>query len=66
MIMTQKLAESLMNNLVALAISANGGYPQGGMTKEQIGLVNNYARNKFLEIVSPWEEITGEMWEIVK
>ena len=60
MVMTEKLANQLMDSLACVAISANG-IPE---TEEQFEKVSEYARNTFLSILCAWEELKGEEWEI--
>lgn len=67
--MTFKCADELMTALACVAISANGGCPvdKNGdpcMTEEQLEMVNEYAKRKFVEICEEWEELTDEVWEI--
>ncbi len=63
--MTLKLANQLMDSLVCLAISANGGADYDHLpTDEQMALVTKYASNKLLEICAEWEVLKGEEWEI--
>lgn len=69
--MTNKLANELMDCLACVAISANGGVAtdENGdflMTEEQIQKVNEYARSTFVNILTEWEDFTGEKWEIEK
>jgi hypothetical protein len=69
MIMTNVLAESLLNDLACIAISANGGADvdedgEIAMSPESLELINTYARNKFAEICHEWEEFMGEKWQI--
>lgn len=60
MVMTEKLANQLMDSLACVAISANG-IPK---TEEQFEKVSEYARNTFMSILGAWEELKGEEWEI--
>jgi hypothetical protein len=67
--MTFKCADELMTALACVAISANGGCPvdengEPTMTAEQLEMVNEYAKRKFVEICEEWEELTDEEWEI--
>ena len=62
MVMTQKLANQLMDSLACVAVSANG-IPE---TEEQFERCSEYARNTFLSILGAWEELKGEEWEIEK
>lgn len=69
MIMTQELANELMNVLACVAISANGGVEtdENGeviVSPENLELINTYARNKFVEICNEWEEFMGEKWVV--
>ena len=58
--MTNKLANQLMDDLACVAISANG-IPE---TKEEFDKVTEYARNTFVNLLTEWEELKGEEWEI--
>lgn len=67
--MTNKLAKTLMDSLACVAISANGGVKtdEDGniiVTDEDLQTVAEYARKTFHEILTPWEELMGEEWEI--
>lgn len=67
--MTNKLANTLMDTLVCVAISANGGakVDEDGniiVTDEDFQQVIKYARKTFDEILTPWEKLMGEDWEI--
>ena len=69
MIMTNVLAEALLNDLACVAISANGGAEvdengEATVSPENLELINTYARNKFVEICNEWEELMGEKWTI--
>ena len=58
--MTNKLANQLMDDLACVIISANG-IPE---TKEEFDKVTEYARNTFVNLLTEWEELKGEEWEI--
>lgn len=67
--MTSKLANQLMDDLCCVAISANGGVPmdENGeccITDEQLEAAQGYARAIFVSLLSTWEELMGEEWEI--
>ena len=67
--MTSKLANTLMDCLACVAISANGGVEvdKNGnpiTTEEQMQKVSEYAQKTFVDILAPWEELMGEDWEI--
>ena len=69
MIMTNILAEALLNDLACVAISANGGAEvdengEATISPEHLELINTYARNKFVEICNEWEEFMHEKWVI--
>lgn len=69
MIMTNVLAEALLNDLACVAISANGGAEvdengEATISPENLELINTYARNKFVEICNEWEELMHEKWQI--
>lgn len=65
MIMTDKLANSLMDSLMRVAISALGGYPKDGLDVRTENIVNTYAQRKFCELLVEWEDIAEEEWEII-
>lgn len=58
--MTNKLANQLMDSFACVAISANG-IPE---TQEEFDKVTEYARNTFVNLLTEWEELKGEEWEI--
>lgn len=67
--MTSKLANQLMDDLCCVAISANGGVPtdENGeccITDEQLEMASTYAKATFLSLLSAWEKLMGEEWEI--
>lgn len=64
MIITDKLANRLMDDLLCVAISALGGYPEEGLSLETQKICSKWARTKFLELTDEWQDITGEEWEI--
>lgn len=69
LVMTEKLANQLMDTLTCVYISAMGGVPtdENGevcMTNEQFEAVELYARSKFCEILEEFEENLGEEWKI--
>ena len=67
MIMTEKLANQLIDDLVLVALSATGGVIQdsnGNFNQEQIDFACEYARQAFSEILEAWEEKTGKEWGI--
>lgn len=64
MIMTEKLADLLLEALIGVAISANGGVPKNGLSNVQHALVLTYAKDKFSQIMNEWEELMGEKWKI--
>lgn len=69
MIMTNVLAEALLNDLACVAISANGGAEvdengEARISPENLELISTYARNKFVEICHEWEELMHEKWVI--
>ena len=59
---TQKLANDLMDNLVALDISANGRLPE---TEEELQSCEIYAKTTFLRLCEEWEQAMGGTWEFV-
>lgn len=76
MIMTEKLANEIMDNLACLAMSAMGteGQIEGWekdegedvpiFKEEYIRKVSNYAKEKFVEICVEWEQEMGEDFRI--
>ena len=67
MIMTEKLADQLMQDLMCVAISATGGAIQdsnGHFNQEQIDFAHEYAKQAFYDILNSWEEIVGKEWNI--
>ena len=59
--MTQKLANDLMDNLAALAISANGRIPE---TEEELQSCERYAKATYLRLCEEWEQTMGGTWEV--
>ena len=59
--MTQKLANDLMDNLAALAISANGRLPE---TEEEFQSCERYAKETFTRLCEEWEQTMGGTWEV--
>ena len=59
--MTQKLANDLMDNLAALAISANGHFPE---TEEELQSCERYAKKTFTHLCEEWEQTMGGTWEV--
>lgn len=66
MIMTDKLANNLMDSLMCVAISALGGYPKDGLDISTQEIVNKYTQTKFCELLAEWEDIAEEEWEIIE
>lgn len=67
MIMTEKLANQLMEMLACVAISATGGAIQdadGNYSQEQMDFAEDYAKETFCAILETWEEEMGKEWEI--
>lgn len=60
--MTEKLANDLMDNLAALAISANGRLPE---TEEELQSCENYAKKTFIYLCGEWEKTMKGTWEVV-
>ena len=77
MIMTEKLANEIMDNLACLAISAIGtegqikGWEKGEnedvpiFKEEYTRRVLTYAREKFVEICAEWEQEMGEDFQVI-
>ena len=67
MIMTEKLANQLMDDLMCVAISATGGAIQdsnGHCNQEQMDFAQEYARQAFCDILEVWEDYTDKQWSI--
>ena len=67
MVMTEKLANQLMDTLACVAISATGGAIQdadGNFNQEQMEFAQVYARQTFCDILETWEEQMGKEWNI--
>ena len=60
--MTEKLANDLMDNLAALAISANGHNPE---TEEELQSCEEYAKRTFTRLCEEWEHTMEGTWEVV-
>ena len=77
MVMTEKLADEIMDNLACLAISAMGtegqierwekdeGEDVPIFKEEYTRRVMDYARTKFVEICDEWEQEMGEAFQVV-
>lgn len=61
MIMTEKLANSLVDDLIELAVFAIGHSPQ----EEEKRLIEEYARKTFLFLCAEWSDLTGEDWQVL-
>lgn len=67
MVMTEKLANQLMDTLACVAISATGGAIQdanGHFSQEQMEFAQEYAKQAFCDILGAWEEQMGKEWSI--
>lgn len=67
MVMTEKLANQLLDTLACVAISATGGAIQdtnGHFNQEQIEFAQEYARQAFYNILGAWEDAMGKEWSI--
>jgi hypothetical protein len=67
MVMTNKLAEELMNVLACVAISAMGGLIEnedGSFDEQQMEYAERYAKKTYCELLEAWEELTGKEWKI--
>lgn len=64
MVMTEKLANELMDLLACVALSATGGVDPDNLDEEQIEYAQEYAKNTFCELLNAWEELTGKEWDI--
>ena len=69
MVMTEKLANQLMDCLACVAISATGGIIQNendDFNQVQMKFAEEYARETFYNILEAWEESMEKEWEIVE
>ena len=67
MVMTETLANQLMDTLACVAISATGGAIEdanGHFNQEQMEFAQEYARQAFCDILGAWEEQMGKEWNI--
>lgn len=67
MIMTNELANSLMEDLTCVAVSAMGGVivnEDGSFDSEQIEMIETYAKETFRDILRVWEKFNGTEWKI--
>ena len=64
MIMTNTLANQLMETLACVALSATGGVDPDNINQKQMEYAENYAKETFCNLLGAWEELTGEKWEI--
>ena len=64
MVMTEKLANELMDVLACVALSATGGVDPDNIDEEQVEYAQEYAKNTFCELLNAWEELTGKEWDI--
>lgn len=69
MVMTNKLADQLMETLVCVAISATGGIIEnkdGSFDEGQVEMALAYAKETFCDILETWEALNGMKWKIEK
>jgi hypothetical protein len=64
--LTTKLADSIMNDLACLAVSALGGYPKEGLSDYDMFFVKTYAQETFLKLCKEFEDQMGIKWEAVE
>lgn len=64
MVMTEKLANELMDLLACVALSATGGVDPDNIDERQLEYAQEYAKNTFCELLGAWEELTGKEWDI--
>ena len=67
MIMTNELANSLVDDLVCVAVSAMGGVivnEDGSFDSEQMEMIETYAKETFRDILRVWEKFNGTQWKI--
>lgn len=66
MLASEKLCTELLDCLMAVAISANGGADIiDELDEDEIANLEEYSRAKFNEIMGEWENVTGTEWAIV-
>ena len=63
MTITEKLANSLMDDLRDLAISGTNG--RALRDEEGMRLAEEYAKKTFMFLCAEWEALTGEEWQIL-
>jgi hypothetical protein len=66
MLMTNALAQQLMDTLMCVAISALGGVDPENIDPKQMECAENYAKQTFCDLLGAWEECTGKKWKIEK
>ena len=69
MVMTNELANQLMETLACVAISATGGIIEnedGSFDEGQVKMAEAYAKETFCDILEAWEEMNGTRWKIEK
>ena len=69
MVMTNELANQLMEDLMCVAISAMGGIIEnedGSFDSEQVKMAEAYAKETLCNILGEWEEMNGTRWKIEK
>lgn len=64
MVITEKLANELMDVLACVALSATGGVDPDNIDEKQVEYAQEYAKNTFCELLDAWEELTGKEWDI--
>ena len=64
MIMTKKLADRLMEDLMCLALSATGGVDPKNINQKQMEYEENYVKETLYDLLSAWEELTGKEWKL--
>lgn len=66
MIMTNALANQLMETLMCVAISATGGIDIENIDPYQMEFAENYAKETSCDLLEEWEEFMGKKWKIEK
>ena len=63
MYMPKKLAEDLLDNLIKLAVVANGRPPKDEMEKEA---AERWANETFLRLTGEFEQVMEDTWEVIE
>lgn len=66
MIMTNILANQLLENLMCVALSATGGVDLENINQKQMEFAEHYAKETFCDLLEAWEKSMGAKWKIEK